>query len=172
MEVRAASGPIENFPPTLVFLSTVDDTVSIDAVVDNLLEHLAPHRHKLVLFDINRRSVKKRVLVSDPGPLTARLMADGTLPFSLTLVINENAKSNTVVIRRKESLSAQVSTDALGLAWPRGVISLSHIALPFPPDDPILARVRRRTRILSSSGTWPSRASGVCCSFRLTGCCD
>ncbi len=137
VEARAASGPIENFPPTLVFLSAVDATVSTDAVVDNLLEHLAPQRHKLVLFDINRRSIKKSVLVSDPGPLTARLMADGTLPFSLTLISNENAKSSTVVVRRKESLSAQVSTDAPGLAWPRGVISLSHIALPIPPDDPI-----------------------------------
>ncbi len=25
----------------------------------------------------------------------------------------------------------------LDLAWPRGVVSLSHIALPFPPDDPL-----------------------------------
>lgn len=23
------------------------------------------------------------------------------------------------------------------MTWPRGVISLSHIALPFPPDDPL-----------------------------------
>ena len=137
VESRAASGPIENFPPTLVFLSTVDATVSVNAVIDNLLEHLAPGRHKLVLFDINRTSVKKSVLVSDPGPLTARLMADGALPFSLTLIANEHAKSRAVVARRKDSSSAQASTDALGLAWPSGVISLSHIALPIPPDDPI-----------------------------------
>jgi hypothetical protein len=25
----------------------------------------------------------------------------------------------------------------LNLDWPRGVISLSHVALPFPPDDPL-----------------------------------
>jgi hypothetical protein len=25
----------------------------------------------------------------------------------------------------------------LGLAWPEGVFSLSHIALPFRPDDPL-----------------------------------
>ena len=137
VEARAASGPIENFPPTLVFLSTVDDTVSTDAVLDNLLEHLAPDRHELVLFDINRTEIAKTVLVADPGPLTARLMADGTLPFSLTLIANESPESKTVIMHRKESLSAQVSTQALGLAWPRGVISLSHIALPFPPDDPI-----------------------------------
>ncbi len=25
----------------------------------------------------------------------------------------------------------------MNLTWPRGVVSLSHIALPFPPDDPL-----------------------------------
>jgi alpha-beta hydrolase superfamily lysophospholipase len=140
VEARAAGGPIEDFPPTLVFLSAVDATVSADAVIDNLLEHLAPPRHELVLFDINRSSVKSTVLVSDPGPLTARLMADDLLPFGLTLIANENDESATIVSRRKAPLSAQVSTEPLNLAWPRGVISLSHVALPFPPDDPLYGR--------------------------------
>lgn len=137
VESRSASGPIDLFPPTLIFLSTVDDTVSTDAVIDNLLEHLAPGRHELVLFDINRTSVNKSVLVSDPGPLTARLLENDSLPFSLTLVANESVDSTKVVVRHKESLSARVSTEALGVSWPRGVISLSHVALTFPPDDPI-----------------------------------
>jgi alpha-beta hydrolase superfamily lysophospholipase len=137
IEARAASGPIEDFPPTLVFLSTVDATVSADAVIDNLLEHLAPHRHELVLFDINRTSVKSTVLVSDPGPLTARLMANDSLPFGLTLITNENPGSTEVVSRRKAPLSARVSTEPLSMSWPRGVISLSHVALPFPRDDPL-----------------------------------
>jgi esterase/lipase len=137
VEAQAASGFIENFPPTLVFLSAVDDTVSIDTVIDKLLEHLAPGRHELVLFDINRQSVKEGILISDPGPLTARMMNNENLPFHLTLIANESSQSRTVVARRKTSLSAQVSTQELGLAWPRGVISLSHIALSFPPDDPI-----------------------------------
>ncbi len=140
VEARAASGPIEGFPPTLVFLSTVDATVSADAVIDNLLAHLAPHRHELVLFDINRSSIKSTVLVSDPGPLTARLMADDALPFALTLIANENDESAAMVSRRKAPLAAQVSTEPLNLAWPRGVISLSHVALPFPPDDPLYGR--------------------------------
>jgi len=137
VETRAASGAIKNFPPTLVFLSTVDATVSVDAVIDNLLEHLAPDRHELVLFDINRRSAKTTVLVSDPGPLTARLMADASLPFRLTLITNENTESTTLVGRRKAPFSTAASTEPLNLAWPRGMISLSHIALPFPPDDPL-----------------------------------
>ncbi len=137
IEARAASAPIKNFPPTLVFLSTVDATVSTDAVIDNLLEHLAVDRHELVLFDINRSSVASTILVSDPGPLTARLMANAALPFGLTLIANENTESRAVVSRRKAPLSADFSTVPLNLAWPRGVISLSHVALPFPPDDPL-----------------------------------
>jgi alpha-beta hydrolase superfamily lysophospholipase len=141
VQARAASGPIKNFPPTLVFLSTVDATVSTDAVIDNLLEHLAPDRHELVLFDINRRSVTTTVLVSDPGPLAARLMADASLPFSLTLITNESTKSNRVVSRRKAPFSSEASTGPLNFAWPRGMISLSHIALPFPPDDPLYGKM-------------------------------
>ncbi len=140
VEALAASGAIEDFPPTLVYLSTVDATVSADAVIDNLLEHLAPHRNELVLFDINRKNVKKSILVSDPGPLTARLMANGALPFSLTLVGNENAESRTIVVRRKPPMSDEVTKEPLDTHWPRGVISLSHIALPFPPDDPVYGR--------------------------------
>jgi hypothetical protein len=30
-----------------------------------------------------------------------------------------------------------VTTTPLGLSWPDEVYSLSHIALPFPPDDPL-----------------------------------
>ncbi|MDJ0861526.1 MAG: alpha/beta fold hydrolase [Gammaproteobacteria bacterium] len=137
---RSAADPIRLFPPTLVFLSTIDATVSVDAVIDNLLEHLAPERHELVLFDINRRSVKATLLVDDPGPLTARLMAADKLPFHLTLITNESNESANVVSRRKPPLSADVSTEPLGLAWPAGVISLSHVALPFPPDDPLYGR--------------------------------
>ena len=135
---RAQSAPTEVLPPTLVFKSTVDATVSTVAVVDRLLARLAPNRHELVLFDINRFAVKSRLLTSDPGPLSDRLMADETLPFALTLVTNENPGSVMVLARRKPPFSAEVSTtEPLNLAWPAGVISLSHVALPFPPDDPL-----------------------------------
>jgi hypothetical protein len=121
-----------------VLKSTVDATVSTDAVVDSLLKSLAPNRHELVLFDINRYAVKSTLLVSDPGPLTARVMDDASLPFAVSLVSNESPESTTVVARRKEPFSAEVSsTEPLDLAWPQGVISLSHVALPFPPDDPL-----------------------------------
>jgi alpha-beta hydrolase superfamily lysophospholipase len=135
---RSRSNPKANFPPVLVLKSTVDATVSTDAVVDNLLAPLAPDHHELVLFDINRFAMKSTLLVSDPGPLTARVMTDATLPFAVTLVTNENPESTAVIARHKAPLSTEVSSsEPLDLAWPQGVISLSHVALPFPPDDPL-----------------------------------
>lgn len=142
IETGAASGALAAFPPTLVFLSAVDATVSTAAVVDNLLEHLPPGRGELVLFDLNRRDVSSTVMVADPGPLTARLMASDQLPFGLTLVLNEGPQSAQVVSRRKPPLSNEIAMEPLDMTWPDGIISLSHIALPFPPDDPLYGQKR------------------------------
>ena len=135
---RSEAEPNNVLPPTLVLKSTVDATVSNSAVIDRLLKRLAPDRHELVLFDINRYAVKSKLMVSDPGSFTDQLMADETLPFTVTFIINESPKSKKVVARRKPPFSAQASAAVpLNLAWPDGVISLSHVALPVPPDDPL-----------------------------------
>ena len=129
---------VDKLPPVLVLKSAVDATVTTDAVVDNLLKRLGG-RNELVLFDINRRAaIKSTLLISDPGPLTKRLMEDSSLPFAVTLVTNENPHTASVVARRKEPFSLEKSgIEKLDLAWPRGVVSLSHVALAFPPDDPL-----------------------------------
>jgi len=137
IEERSASEPIAAFPRTLVFLSTVDATVTAAAVIDNLLEHLGGDQHELVLFDINRSKVKSTLLVSDPGPLTAALMGHDSLPFHLTIVGNETPHSDQVIARRKGPFSTSAVSQPLGERWPPGAISLSHVALPFPSDDPL-----------------------------------
>jgi pimeloyl-ACP methyl ester carboxylesterase len=135
---RAPSDASSILPPMLVFKSTVDATVSVDAVVDRLLKHLKPNRHNLVLFDINRFAAKSSLLIDDPAPFTARLTADKSLPFGLTLVTNANPDSRAVVAHYKPPFSTKASkAEPLHLAWPHGVISLSHVALPFAPDDPL-----------------------------------
>ncbi len=129
---------VETFPPILVFKSTVDATVSENAVVDDLLNPLHSARHELILFDINRLSLKSSLLSSNPAPLTERLMSDQSLPFTLTLVTNENQESMAVVAIRKDPQSnGSLEISDLHLQWPRGVFSLSHVALPFPPNDPL-----------------------------------
>ncbi len=138
---RAQSSPNKVLPPTVVFKSVVDSTVTSAAVVDRLLARLAPNRHELVLFDINRHAAVSKLLISDPEKLTSRLIANDTLPFAITFVTNESPKTSAVVARRKAPFSENFSsTERLNLTWPAGVISLSHVALPFPPDDPLYGR--------------------------------
>jgi alpha-beta hydrolase superfamily lysophospholipase len=138
---RARESSDAFLPPILVFKSAVDSTVTTEAVVDRLLGLLHPYRHELVLFDINRSAAKSILMVSDPGPLTQRLMADASLPFSVTFVTNENPQSRAVVARHKAPFSGGASqVERLDLKWPTGVISLSHVALPIAPDDPLYGR--------------------------------
>ena len=135
---RSKAYPSDVLPPILALKSTVDATVSNSAVIDRLLGRLAPNRHELVLFDINRFAVKSKLMVSDPGAFTDQVMADETLPFAVTFITNENPKSTKVVARMKPPFSAEAPDAApLNLAWPDGVLSLSHVALPIPPDDPL-----------------------------------
>lgn len=138
IEGLARSGSVAAFPPTLVFKSDADATVSTAAVVQRLLGRLDAGRHELVLFDINRFAAKSILTVYDPRALSTRVIGIAGLPFAVTLVTNEHADSPAVVALRQAPLSAEVSpAEPLGLAWPGGVISLSHVALPIPADDPL-----------------------------------
>jgi hypothetical protein len=136
----------EKLPPILAFKSTVDSTVTTEAVVDNLLARLPAGRKELVLFDINRNAaIKATLLVSDPAPLTDRLMADESLPFEVTFNTNENPQSASVVAHYKAPFArAKSDAESLGLSWPRGMVFLSHVVLAFPPDDPLYGRVPPR----------------------------
>jgi len=137
---RAGNSDGVLLPPILVLKSTVDATVSASAVVDRLLKKLSAARHELVLYDINRSAIASPLLVDDPGPLTGRLLEED-LPFALTLVGSESEHSAAVVARRRAA-NASEFTSSLDLeqSWPRGVISLSHVALPFPANDPLYGR--------------------------------
>lgn len=133
----AKGGVVEGFPPVLVFLSTVDSTVRAEAVVDALLEHLAPGNHELVLFDVNRYSMVQQLLVNDPGPLTQRVLTMPQRTFGLTVITNLSPDTLQIKELRAPPGSGEQAVRPLDLAWPRTVFSLSHVALPFPPDDPL-----------------------------------
>ncbi len=122
----------------LVFKSTVDATVSNDALVDRLMMRLPPTGHELVLFDINRVAQTVSLMRNDPGAFTERLLRDGNLPFALTLISNTDTASRSLSIYRKPPFASELGLpEPLGAEWPPGIFSLSHVALPIPPDDPL-----------------------------------
>jgi esterase/lipase len=128
---------ITGFPPVLALQSVADATVSTPAVVDRFMRHLSPNGHQLVLFDINRQSEAEAFLTTDYQTQINQLMEGVSWPFAVTLVTNRNAETPELMARSKNANSPVISEEPLDLAWPRGVYSLSHVALPFPPDDPV-----------------------------------
>ena len=133
------SGPdgVAGFPRTIAFQSIVDATIKPSTLVDALFMKLAPEGHELVLFDVNRHTDAEPLLRSDPEVLTDRLLGDGQLPFTLTLVTNLNPHTDAVIARTKAAGAAAATDEDIELAWPGGLFSLSHVAVPFAPDDPV-----------------------------------
>jgi alpha-beta hydrolase superfamily lysophospholipase len=133
----AESGDLARFPSLLAFQSVVDATVSAPALVDRLFERLPAGDHELVLFNLNLLAAVEDVLKEDPRPMLEQLFARTDLSFAIALVTNENEASHQVVIRRRGAGGVPITESPLGMAWPENVYSLAHIALPFPPDDPV-----------------------------------
>ena len=65
------------------------------------------------------------------------MFRDRAVEFSVTLVTNASAASEVVAGRHIEPGAREATVSPLGLAWPEDVYSLSHVALPFRPDDPL-----------------------------------
>ncbi|MGB6138054.1 MAG: alpha/beta hydrolase, partial [Shewanella sp.] len=125
-------------PPMLTFQSVVDNTVSSLAVVKQLYQLLPESQgHELVLFDVNRVRSHNYLLIQDPLAEFAPFWLTNPLPYRLSLI--ENSPHNEPYVRVRE-LSHKLPVEEvveLGLTWPAEVYSLSHVALPFPIEDPL-----------------------------------
>ncbi len=132
-----ASGRLQGMPPVLAFSSVIDATVVAPALVASLYNRLPASDHALVLFDINRQAGIEHILRWQPGAMIDALRQAPGTTYSFTLVTNENEHSPKVVARHWQPGTGEISEEALGLEWPGDVYSLSHVALPFPPDDPL-----------------------------------
>ena len=142
---------VKNVPPILAFTSVVDATVPVNALVDTLFLRLAPNNHRLVAYGVNREANTASLLSVDPVR-SADVLLHRKLPFDLVLLTNTNANSSRLVQRIKRANTQSIKVVATNLQWPEGIYSLSHVALPFPPNDPIYGDVRTSVKTGVSLG--------------------
>ncbi|MBX3734360.1 MAG: alpha/beta fold hydrolase [Verrucomicrobiae bacterium] len=128
---------VAGMPPVLAFQSVVDSTIVPTAIVDRLFRRLAPEGHELVLFDIRRTAVATSLMIAHPEGFTQRLMEDRTAPFSVRLLTTEGPDSDQVRLLFRAAGETHVTEQAVPFRWPPGLMSLSHVALPIPPWDPV-----------------------------------
>lgn len=120
----------------------MDATVSARAVVDTLALRLAPESHEAVIFDLNRYANDRDLFRPGALEVSGRLLQGPALPFALTVLTNSRADSLEIDAIHRAPVSGEVTRRPTGLVWPDEVFSLSHVALPFPPDDPIYGAKR------------------------------
>jgi alpha-beta hydrolase superfamily lysophospholipase len=135
--LRTVSPPGAELPPVLAFVSAVDATVSARAVIDDLFARLPANGSELVFYDVSRRSDLRPFFNVYPDALLAAARASPGRRFALTVIGNRDATTNEIAAHRHAPGASTSSVEPLGLAWPPPVFSLSHVALPFPPDDSV-----------------------------------
>ena len=133
---RSRSGKIAGLPPVLTFQSVVDFTVSTRAIVTSLYAHLPANGSELVLFDVNRSAAFGALIRASANAMLNRILSDPPRDYRTTIVTNADAQHADMVARVVEAGStAETVVPLAGLAYPRDVYSLSHVAIPFPMDD-------------------------------------
>jgi len=126
----------EKLPALMAFQSIVDATVDVTAVED-LFQQLRGARHELVMFDINHAALGEGLLKPRFLARTEEAMKGAGIAATFTLVTNSVLAKRAVEARRWLPGATEPVVEPLEVDWPPYVFSLAHVAIPFPPDDPL-----------------------------------
>jgi hypothetical protein len=150
IDALAARGGLAAFPPVLAFETVVDATIVARSIAGGLLDRLPANASELVLFDVNHAASADDLIRPGPRALLELIEAQPSDRYHITVLTNSKPRSPEVAAREHAAGSAGWTSAATGLAWPTGVYALSHVSLPFRPDDPLYG-VRQGDRMTLGS---------------------
>ena len=128
---------LARLPPILTFQSVVDDTVSASAVMRTLYAHVPGNGSEVVLFDVNRNRRFDALLKPSALAAVNRMLPAGPQSYRATVVANVTDDDEHTVARSTEAGQTAPTVTRLSELYPDNIFSLSHIALPFPSNDPL-----------------------------------
>jgi alpha-beta hydrolase superfamily lysophospholipase len=133
----ARNGKLGSLPPVLTFQSVIDFTVSTPAILTALYAFLPDNGSEIVLFDVNR-TVKFGPLLRPSAYVALDALTPTTpQPYRFTAIVNAGDDSDATVERSIAPGQLQAEVRPLGLPYPTGIFSLSHLAIPIPANDPL-----------------------------------
>jgi alpha-beta hydrolase superfamily lysophospholipase len=132
-----SSGELSEMPPMLAFQSVVDATVEAKVLITGLFDRLKSKGNEVVFFDINRSSMLGGFMSLEFADQLDGLMRQTDLSYTVTKLTNRNPQTQLMCARSRLPGVKKISEEQLDLRWPDKVFSLAHVAVPFPPDDPI-----------------------------------
>jgi esterase/lipase len=126
---------VAKLPPMLTFQSVVDNTVTARAIVTLLYDRVPANNSALVVYDINRSSTALHLMKTQPPDVVEYFEASAPHDFAVTVLRNRDRSTNELDAYTLASGETASAVETTNLAWPPGIYSLSHIAIPFRPDD-------------------------------------
>jgi alpha-beta hydrolase superfamily lysophospholipase len=133
----ARAGKLGGLPPVLTFQSVIDFTVSTPAILTALYAYLPDNGSEIVLFDVNRTVKFAALLRSASFVALDSLVPTTPQRYRFTAIVNASDDSETMIERSIAPGQLQAEVRPLNLPYPRGIFSLSHLAIPIPMDDPL-----------------------------------
>ena len=136
----ARENKLAALPPVLAFQSVMDSTVSTRAVVTELFDQLPKNGSELVVFDINQAASFRPLFKPSSWTALTDLLPAAQRRYGVTVITNARADGFETVAKITPADSTQEKILSLQVAYPQDVYSLSHVAVPFPPDDDLYGR--------------------------------
>jgi alpha-beta hydrolase superfamily lysophospholipase len=133
----ARAGRQGGLPPVLTFQSVIDFTVSTPAILSALYANLPDNGSEIVLFDVNRTLKFSPLLRPSSYVAVERLAPTTPQPYTFTVITTAGEGSDAVVERTVPPGDLEAKVRPLGLSYPPGIYSLSHLSIPIPVDDPL-----------------------------------
>jgi alpha-beta hydrolase superfamily lysophospholipase len=131
------AGKVAKLPPILTFQSVVDNTVDASAIVTVLYDKLPANGSQLVVYDVNRNSTVLHLMKNLPDDPANYFEAAAPLDFGVSILRNRHRDGPEVDVFSLAAGEVEPLIEATNYFWPRGIYSLSHIAVPFPTDDKV-----------------------------------
>src|SRR5512137_1221769 len=137
LERLARAGQLDTMAPVLTFQSVIDFTVSKPAILTALYAFLPDNGSEIVLFDVNRTVKFGPLLRPSSYVALERLTPTAPQTYRFTAIVNA-AEATEATLERSIAPGQSAAVDRpLGLPYPPGIFSLSHLAIPIPPNDPL-----------------------------------
>ncbi|WP_396627677.1 alpha/beta hydrolase, partial [Luteitalea sp.] len=134
------AGRLTQLPSIVAFQSAIDSTTGAYGVSTTVFGRLKGAQHRLVLFDLNRHWKYDIVRRPASDALVKSVVdgyANGTRGHTLVLLTNRSRTTEEIEVREYAPGRRDPVVTTPGLSWPLHLVSVGHVSVPFPPNDPL-----------------------------------
>lgn len=127
-------------PPIISFQSLMDDTVSTAAIFHYLYGLLPENGSEITIFDVNRATDLTPLIKPASDVKLLEILPKLPVQYTLGIITNDKVNDEPVAescLMRVSPGRSSAEKIPLGMDYPPDIFSLSHIAIPFPMDDPL-----------------------------------